>query len=58
MTLEYNHECDMCGNNPKQDKCYCEKCRDEYADDAYETGNAAGYDEGYAAAEKALSEDE
>jgi flagellar biosynthesis/type III secretory pathway protein FliH len=58
MTLEYNHECNKCGTNPKSDECYCEKCNEEYAADAYQNGKEEGYKEGYAAAEKELAKDE
>jgi hypothetical protein len=58
MTLEYNHECNECGGNPSHDDCWCEKCRDGFADDAYQARKEAGYKEGYAAAEKELAQDE
>ena len=40
--MPIKHECQKCGYEIKQDVCFCEECKDEECQKAYEEGYKDG----------------
>lgn len=59
LEITEQHECDNCDESITH-RCYCESCKDEAEQSAFDEGKKQGhnegYDEGYAAAAKELSQ--
>ena len=40
-----NHECEKCGYGIRNDVCFCESCKEEEVQNAYDEGKKEGYED-------------